>query len=194
MSDTHIKDLKAELRSKIKLQRRRLDAEKKISDDRKIAENFLNSDFYRQAETIMTYVSTETEIDTLEIIKKALGDKKTVAVPVCEKELGEMSFYIIKDLTSLTENSFGISEPDKNNCEKLSDFSNALCIVPALLFDRKGHRLGYGGGYYDKFFEKFSVKKAGLCYNAFMVDYLPRADHDAPVDIIITQDEIFDIK
>ncbi len=186
-----LKKQKTELRKEAKFERQQLDFVIKHKYDKEICQRFLKLEEYIAADVILTYISVKNEVGTDGIIKQAFADGKTVAVPVCEGD--EMNFYIINASTELVKTDFGTLEPDASKCREIDDFSNALCIVPALLFDRGGYRLGYGGGYYDKFFKKNSVKKAGLCYNLFIVDLLPRAHYDIPVDLIVTQNEIIDI-
>ena len=187
-----IKTKKSELRKAAKLERQQLDFVIKREYDKSVWRRLLQLSEYAKADVILTYISVKNEVGTDAIIKQAFADGKTVGVPVCKS--GEMSFYIIDGSTELVKTDFGILEPAAEKCRKIEDFSNALCIVPALIFDREGYRLGYGGGYYDKFFKKNSVKKVGLCYNLFIMDNLPRADYDVPVDLIVTQNEIIYIK
>lgn len=192
MSAESITAEKSELRRTAKLERAQLDFVIKREYDRQIADRLLSLEQYNAADVILTYISVGNEVGTDGIIKQAFKDGKTVAVPVCQGE--KMSFYVIEGSTELHKTDFGILEPDPENCTKQKSFENALCIVPALLFDRQGYRIGYGGGYYDKFLKNTGVKTVGLCYNSFIADFLPVSAHDIPVEIIITQNEIINAR
>ncbi len=185
-----IRPLKNKIREKCKKLRTEMTAPQKERLDRKITAKLLNMWQYRDAEIVFTYVSTDIEVDTREIIKRALLDGKTVAVPKCVDGTRLMDFYVIKSFSDLESGAFGVLEPIPDKCEKITDFSKGLCIVPALAFDRAGYRLGYGKGYYDRFLSNFCGETLGLCYNACMQDELPHGKYDKRVDKIITQSNI----
>ena len=103
---------------------------------------------------------------------------------------GNMDFYYIESLSELSLGSYEIREPDPEKSEKVKDFSNCVCLVPALAYDKNGYRLGYGKGYYDRFIKKFIIISVGLCYNEFLSDGLPVEKHDEAVDCIATEHEI----
>ena len=98
-----------------------------------------------------------------------------------------MEFYLADSVNDLKQGMYGILEPDTDKCSKITDFSGALCLVPALCYDKKGFRLGYGKGYYDRFLEKFTITTVGLCYNELIKDTLPVDKFDKSVDYIVTQ-------
>lgn len=159
----------------------------KNSKDESICVNFLNSDIYLKSKQIFCYAALNGEIATDLIIKSAFEDNKLVALPVCSDLNGSMDFYYIKSLVDVKIGAFGILEPDISKCEKAVDFHSAVCIVPALSFDKNGFRLGYGKGYYDRFLEKFTSISVGLCYNSFLSDVLPINKYDKSVDYIFTE-------
>lgn len=184
--------IKAELRKKFKeLRKELLDKENK---DKSICQNFLNSNIYKNANQILCYAALSEEINTDEIIVKALEDKKLVALPVCADLNGNMDFYYINSLSDVKTGSFGIREPDVELCAKVIDFENAVCIVPALSFDKNGYRLGYGKGYYDRFLEKFASISAGMCYNNLLSNQLPVDKYDRHVDYIFSENEIIQLE
>ncbi len=185
-----IRPLKNKIREKCKKLRTEMTASQKERLDRKITAKLLNMWQYRDAEIVFTYVSTDIEVDTREIIKRALLDGKTVAVPKCVDGTRLMDFYVIKSFSDLESGAFGVLEPISDKCEKITDFSKGLCIVPALAFDRAGYRLGYGKGYYDRFLSNFCGETLGLCYNACTQETLPHGKYDKRVDKIITQSNI----
>ena len=158
--------------------------------DRLICECFINSKLYENAQTLLCYAALKDEINTDRIIERALKDGKKVALPRCSDLNGNMDFYYIKSLSDLSVGAFGIREPDPTACEKVQDFSDCVCLVPALAFDKSGYRLGYGKGYYDRFMKKFIIITVGLCYNESLRDTLPVEKHDESVDYIATESEI----
>lgn len=185
-----IRPLKNELRLASRLYRQGLTDGEKERLDKKIQNKLLNMWQYRQTDVILIYVATDIEIDTRLIISTALKDGKTVAVPRCVEGTREMEFYIIDGFSCLEKRTFGVLEPVPGQCERLDDFSSGLCIVPALVFDRSGYRLGYGGGYYDRFLSKFGGETVGLCYNECVKDSLPHGKYDRRVDKLITQSSV----
>lgn len=157
--------------------------------DTLITESFLSSDIYKNAETLLLYYSVGSEVSTLEIFKKALGAGKRVAFPFCCEE-GIMEFYLVSGENDLESGRYNIRAP-KKVCEKFSFSSNALCVVPGLSFDKKGYRLGYGKGYYDRFLAKFSGKTVGLCYEDLISEELPVDSYDKKVDFLITDKKTY---
>lgn len=186
-----IRPLKAELRNESKLFRQGLDPDEKARFDKKIQNKFLNMWQYRESDVILIYVATEIEVETRLIIETAWRDKKTVAVPRCIDGTREMDFYIITGYSQLERHTFGVLEPKPSECEKLEDFSRGLCVVPALVFDRNGYRLGYGGGYYDRFLSRFGGETVGLCYRECLKDSIPHGRFDRRTEKLITQNAVF---
>lgn len=185
-----IRPVKNRLRNMAKEYRLSLPKSEKAVIDRKIENKFLNMWQYREAELIWIYVSTEIEVDTRYIIETALKDGKRVAVPKCINGTRDMDFYLIKSFSCLESGAFGVLEPKEELCERLEDYSSGVCIVPALMFDDSGYRLGFGKGYYDRFLAKFSGQTLGLCYNACLKDKLPHGKYDRRVEKIVTQSKI----
>ena len=169
---------------------KRKSIENKLEKDESIFRNLISLPEYASAETILAYASLEDEISTDRLVEYSLSAGKRVALPKCADREGNMDFYVINSLSDLKKGYFGIREPDAEKCEKLEDFSSSLLIAPGLLFDRGGYRLGYGGGYYDKFIKNFSFISVGLCYNSFIIKEIARENHDEFVDIIISENEI----
>ena len=180
--------IKSKLRKEAREKRKQI-LNREISDEL-IAEKLLSLDEYKDAKTILIYASLDEEIKTDDIISRAHSDDKRVAVPYCYDESGNMGFYLISSVDELETGSFNVREPDKNQCEKLENFSDSIIIVPGMMFDKSGFRLGYGKGYYDRFLAKYNQISIGLCYDEMLVSSLPRGKFDKNVDIIITQSEI----
>lgn len=185
-----IRPVKDKLRKASKQYRQSLSKSEKQRLDRKIENKFLNMWQYRDARLILIYVSTEIEIDTKYIIETALKDGKKVAVPKCIDGTRNMDFYIIDGFSCLESGAFGVLEPIPEKCEKLEDFSGGVCVVPALMFDEFGYRLGFGKGYYDRFLANFSGQTLGMCYNACVKESLPHGKYDRRVEKLVTQSKI----
>lgn len=189
-----IRPLKQKLRAESKLYRNELSSNEKAELDSKISDRLFNTWQYKSCEVLLTYVSTEIEVDTREIISRALADGKRVAVPRCIDNTRLMDFYFIKDFDYLESGYMGVLEPIPEKCEKMTDFSKGLCIVPALMFDLYGYRLGYGKGYYDRFLSNFCGETLGICYNRCVREKLPHGKFDKCVERIITQSRIITVK
>ena len=144
---------------------------------------------FADAATILLYYPIKNEISPLPLMEKALKIGKSVAFPVCDKENRMLIFKKATSLSDLKQADFGLFEPNEH-CTSATLDENTLCIVPALLFSKDGYRLGYGGGYYDRFLKNFKGISAGLCYNELLCDSLPHEAHDIPLDIIISDCEV----
>lgn len=180
--------MKNQLRNEFK--KKRAELADKIFKSSEICNILLNSDTYKNAKIILCYSSLNDEVDTNAVIKQTLADGKILALPKCINKDGSMNYYIVDSLNNLVCGMFGISEPD-SSCKLLDDFSDSVCLVPALTFDKKGYRLGYGKGYYDRFLEKYDGISVGLCYNDLVSEKLPLNEFDKNVNAVITEKEIF---
>ena len=179
---------KKELREKYK--RLRKEIYDKDSKDQLITKKVLLSDAYKKANTIAIYVSKEDEVDTRELIRKCLEDGKTVCIPVVYPEGKDMTFYQIDSLEGLHLNQYGILEPDISVRNLVFSFDIDLFIVPMLAFDQEGNRLGYGGGYYDKYLKKSIGYKLGIAYDIQMAGVLDTEKTDVKMDEIITENRL----
>ena len=181
-------EVKKQLRAAYRAKRAQLSAEEKCMSDSKITRELLSSALYAEAEEILCYVSTDDEVDTRAIISDALTRGKSVFVPKCTEQRGVMLFYKIASLDDLKIDSYGILEPinPTPRSEWRQTGISSLCIVPALCCDRSGNRLGYGGGYDDRFLSRFNGKTVCLCYARFSDADLPVDDHDIPCDAVIS--------
>lgn len=183
--------IKNELRQEFRAKRKTV-SQKAIKDN-SVCEVFLNSDIYKNSEQILCYASLDDEICTDKIINAAFEDGKKIALPYCTDLNGNMDFFYISSLSDISSGSFDIREPNIEICEKVIDFSAAVCVVPAFTFDKYGYRLGYGKGYYDRFLKKFTIISVGLCYNNFLRENLPINEFDVAVNFIATEDKIINL-
>ncbi len=146
---------------------------------------------YREARRILFYVSTPEEADTRRLLRAALEEGKEIYAPLCKE--GAMSFYRIGGMEDLRPGSFGILEPDparRPRLERGTGWEDAVCLVPGLAFDRRGYRLGYGKGYYDRFLAGENITSIGLCYGELVVPKLPAEGHDRQVRLLATEEGV----
>ncbi len=186
----NIKKYKLRLRKNYRQKRESMSPDLKKAKDDKILKNLRILNSYKKSNLILTYVSKSIEVDTYGIMKKCWEDGKEVAVPACKTENKSMDFYKIKSFEDLEKRTFGLLEPILERCEKVSEFSNTLCIVPGFCFDKKGYRLGYGHGYYDRFLNRFDGTSVGICYSNFIRLKLPCGKFDKTVNYLITDSYI----
>ena len=144
-----------------------------------LAKQFLASPLYQQAKTVYGYLPYNQEVRTVPMLQQALLDGKRVAVPKVYGE--EMRFIYMTDLTRVEKGYAGIPEPIDDG--PVADDPTALVLMPGLAFDAQGHRVGYGGGFYDKFLEQEKGHPTlALCYDFQMLQSLQTESHDIPVD------------
>jgi 5-formyltetrahydrofolate cyclo-ligase len=153
---------------------------------------------FARARTIAFYVAKKSnnEVETEEMIRESLAVGKRVLVPVVDKASGKILFHELQDYDSeLSPGAYGIPEP-KPACRRIVRASESeVVIVPGLAFDLQGHRLGYGGGYYDRLLRELTSRRPsplfiGLAYEFQVVDRLPRTHRDVPVDILVTEKRV----
>ena len=164
--------------------------ERSVLDDR-ITQKLLATSEYAEATTVLTYVSVSSEVSTRMFIECALRDGKTVAVPRCLPG-HRLEFVAITSLEQLVAAPFNLLEPAKDlPALTESQMNNAICIVPALLVDTKGYRLGYGAGFYDRFLSTYPGKKICLAYQQNLSrTMLPHTTFDVAVDEVITESDV----
>lgn len=170
---------KKELREKYRLIRKNIKNKEYL--DNIIVNKVLNNKNILKSDIVLIYVSNNEEIDTLNIINHLLKTKK-VAVPKIED--GVMNFYFIKSLDDLEKGYFNILEPTTK--EKVLNFDNSVCITPGVCYSWSKYRIGYGKGFYDKFFSKNKVYKIGLCYKKCYIKEEFNDKYDIKVDEVIT--------
>ena len=173
---------KKELRARIR-ERKRAMTESEIDGKSAILGlKFRASALYAQAKTIYGYLPYNQEVRTVPMLQQALRDGKRVAVPKVFGE--EMRFIYLDDLTAVEKGYAGIPEPVEDG--PVADDATALVLMPGLAFDPEGHRIGYGGGFYDKFLEREpNHPTLALCYEFQMLPHLETEEHDIPVDTVI---------
>lgn len=182
---------KQRLRASLLEQRRAIPPQDRCVWDSDIALRLLRMPEYRRAAKLLVYLSTPWEVSTAIPIAHAIGMGKQVAVPRWAG--GSMEFIPFTDYRALTPGERGILQPAPD-AVPLQDFEGALCLVPALGVDRMGRRIGYGGGYYDRFLHRFEGDSAVLAYDGMVLENLPTEPHDYPVHSIITPGGVYTIE
>ena len=151
----------------------------------RLAQQLYQSPLYRQATTIYGYLPYNQEVRTVPMLEQALAEGKRVAVPKVYGD--EMRFLHIDDLSRVEKGYAGIPEPVDD--EPVAKDPTALVLMPGLAFDKAGHRIGYGGGFYDKFLSaEPDHPTLALCYGFQMLDELPTEEFDIPVDCVLWAD------
>ena len=173
---------KQELRQAIRARKRAMTEEDILRRSEILAEKFTRSNAYRAAKTIYGYLPYNQEVRTVPMLRRALEEGKRVAVP---KVYGDdMKFIYLDDLSQVAKGYAGIPEPVANG--PVAQDETALVLMPGLAFDRAGHRIGYGGGFYDKFLAREPHHPTvALCYDFQVMDRLETEEFDIPVDLVI---------
>ena len=173
---------KKALRREIREQKRAMTEEEIVLRSEKLGQLFTQSDAYRNAKTIYGYLPYNQEVRTVPMLQQALWDGKQVAVP---KIYGDtMKFLYLDDLSKVEKNAMGIPEPIADT--PVAEDETALVLMPGLAFTKQGDRMGYGGGFYDRFLaEEPNHPTLALCYEFQIVDSLPTEEFDIPVDTVL---------
>ena len=174
--------MKAELRKKILQEMKALSQEQKQAMDQVLTERFLQHPFYQEAKNIATYLSFPHEFQTQELIEQARKDGKKVLIPKTYPK-GRMEF-VVYNPQQLAKTSFGLLEP-QGDLEVVEPSQIDLIHVPGLAFTTEGYRIGYGGGYYDRYLENFAGHSLSTIYPC-QVQEFKSEDHDIPVQEVLS--------
>ena len=148
---------------------------------------------YKKAETILIYLAFKKELDTSAFIQTAWQQKKRIVVPVCQPLERKLLLSQLLSFNELTPGTWGILEPKAEFLRPVPVQQIDLLIIPGLAFDSQGYRLGYGGGYFDRFLPTIrqGCTKVGLAYDFQLLAELPREPHDTAIDIIVTESRTY---
>ena len=173
---------KGKLRAMIRSQKRAMTNEMIAEKSRVLGALFADTEAYQNARSIYGYLPYNQEVRTVPMLEQALRDGKRVAVP---KVFGdEMKFLWLDDLNRVAKGYSGIPEPIDDG--PVADDPTALVLMPGLAFDPAGHRIGYGGGFYDKFLAaEPDHPTVALCYDFQVLDHLDTEEFDIPVDQVL---------
>ena len=172
---------KTELRRMIREKKRAMTPAEIDEKSARLGELFRESEAYRNAKSIYGYLPYNQEVRTTPMLRQAQLDGKRVAVPKCYGD--EMRFIWLDDLSRVEKGYANIPEPIDDG--PIADDPTALVLMPGLAFDPQGHRIGYGGGFYDKFLAKEMHPTLALCYDFQMLDHLETEQFDIPVDTVL---------
>ncbi|MDR2686695.1 MAG: 5-formyltetrahydrofolate cyclo-ligase [Oscillospiraceae bacterium] len=145
--------------------------------------------WFGESQAVLAYCPIGSEPDIKPALEEALRQGKRVFLPRCNPVTREMAFHRIASFEGLNPGAHGIPEPGESNCA-LRIANGALCLVPAVAFDKAGFRLGYGGGYYDRFLaRRRGLRTLGICYEILLRGCLPKSATDIPVERVLTEGE-----
>lgn len=182
--------LKKELRQKFLQQRNTMHECDIKTKSEAIKHKLFGLEEYKNATQVFTYVNMGNEVITTDIINQVLADGKVVAVPKIIKKDNKMIFVQIRSLDELRVGHFNVLEPI--TCEEIQSDIYTVFLVPAAVFDLKGYRIGYGGGYYDRYlFNAKALSKIGLAYEFQIIKEIPKNEYDISVDYVITNEDIY---
>ena len=180
-----VKDLKKQMRREVREAVRALEPAYCEEADERIADLIAELPEYDEADTIFCFVGTADEIDTMKLIRRAWEAGKRVGVPRCIK-MGEMVVQEIRSEEDLENGSYGIREP-KAECPEIGGGEIDFVIVPCMTCSHDGRRLGYGGGFYDRFLSGIDVPMAVICREKIMRDDIIMEAHDRRIGIVVSE-------
>ena len=173
---------KKALRSAIRQQKRAMTEEEIVTKSEKLGRLLAENPLYQNAKTFYGYLPYNQEVRTVPMLEQALRDGKKVAVPKCYGDT--MKFIYMDDLSQVAPGYAGIPEPTAD--APIADDPTALVLMPGMAFDPQGHRIGYGGGFYDKFLaQEPDHPTLALCYDFQMLPHLETEEFDIPVDCVL---------
>ena len=188
MTQTQQKKL---LRTAVRGRERELSSDYKQEADKAIVQHICALEGYQRAERVFCFVGTRREIDTTPLLMDVLEKGKWLLVPLCTAP-GEMELRRITALDQLCPGAYGILEPVAET-QRVDRGAVDFAVVPCLSCDRKGHRLGQGGGYYDRFFEGCEIPSALVCREELMEEEIPVEEHDVVFRTVVTEQGVYEI-
>jgi 5-formyltetrahydrofolate cyclo-ligase len=183
---------KIELRQKMKLELEQIDLDTYNLWSNQIAEQLFQTELWKNAKTIGVTISRGKEVNTFSIIEKAWEQGKKICVPKCYPKEKKMEFRQIRSFDQLEIVYYGLQEPIVKETELVDNREIDFLIVPGICFSKDGFRLGYGGGYYDRYLTNFHGSTVSLAFPVQIVEEIPREPHDIPVKYIVTTDRVID--
>lgn len=190
-------DLKNKIRKEMVEKRDGLSEEAVQEKSRSIKEKLFSLKRFRDAGLVMFYSSFKNEVATGAMISDAISLKKKIALPVTLKKDSMIKPYMVNDpARDCIPGVFGISEPNRDICKEADAGEIDMIVVPGLAFDRKGYRIGFGAGFYDRFIHSIEphVFCAGLAYEIQVTDSVPKEEYDERMDVVITEENIYEVR
>jgi 5-formyltetrahydrofolate cyclo-ligase len=186
---------KKELRKKVQELRDSIDPEERSLLSARVAENLWSVPEFTAAESILFFISFRSEVDTIPMIRRALGENRIVCVPCTDSGNKAMVASRILDLDEDLElGNYDILEPKGTCLRPLPARDIDVILMPGVAFDLTGGRLGYGGGYYDRFLEKCGPRcmLIAVAFEVQIIEHVPCADHDAHIHKVVTENRVID--
>lgn len=183
-------DLKSVTRKEVKKKLQNLNIKKYNTWSNCIANTLYETTWWRKATVIALTISRDREVSTIPIIERAWSSGKEVVIPKCDPYNHTMKFYRITSFSQLETVYFGLKEPIVEQTTYYKPEEIDLMIVPGVVFSRSGYRIGYGGGYYDRYLADFQGMKISLAFTVQLQKEVPFEPHDVPVEAIITNEGI----
>jgi 5-formyltetrahydrofolate cyclo-ligase len=186
-------EAKAAVRRAVLLRRDALPGGERALLSARIVTTILDLRTYQETDVVLAYASFGTELQTGDLLRRVLADGKTLVLPRVER--GGLGLYEVRDLAGdLAPGTWGIREPEPDRCPRADAGGVGFALIPGVAFDRRARRLGYGGGYYDRLLAGGLPEGTPLVSGAFEVqilDEVPTDPHDAPVDVVVTEKEVY---
>lgn len=184
MECTSITEEKRLLRDEVRAQAAEIPENLRKAQDKALFKAFLGLEAVKAAGTVMVFWGMGTEPETVGLISALLASGKKVTLPRCLPGAGRMEARLYRG-GRLIRGPYGIPEPGED-CPLVEREGMDVVLVPALCYDRGGFRLGYGGGYYDRWLTGYGGTTVGMCYRELLRERLPREGHDLPVQILLS--------
>ncbi|MCP3025680.1 5-formyltetrahydrofolate cyclo-ligase [Halobacillus sp. A5] len=162
----------------------------KTSVEERLYQQLFQSNLFKHSETVALTVSLADEWNTYPIIEQAWKEHKQVLVPKCDRNTKAMTFYQLENLDQLETVYYGLKEPSPEISKLVKKSYIQLIVVPGLLFDHKGFRIGYGGGFYDRYLKDYQGTTASLLSRKQLIEKVPSEPFDQPVQQLFTEDGI----
>ena len=163
-----------------------INSKERLSFEKAIYNKLFENENFKKAKCIALTIPFGTEINTYPIIEKLLNEGKTVCSPICEKESRNMIFYKINSLDELVEGYYGIKTPPEKKENIVEKDMIDLILVPGVGFDKDNYRIGFGGGYYDRYLKDYQGYTISLAFKDQIIDKVPINEFDLPVNLVIT--------
>lgn len=171
-----------------------MDAAEHQLKSRRILSSLLEDPVFKAARTVGVTVSAFPEVDTHELIRKCWQDGKRVAVPKCWRKDRSMDFYAITHFNQLETVYMQLKEPKVEETERLAPGDIDLLVVPGVVYTEEGYRIGFGGGYYDRYLAGYSGATRSLAFDLQLADRIFVEPHDIPVDAIHTESRFIETR
>lgn len=178
---------KSDLRERVLDRIKYLSKLEKKEIEHQLREMLFHSQIWKEAKTIGITFSTDLEWDTTRIIEQAWKEKKIVAIPKVIAKEKRMTFHRINSFSDVKLGYANIKEPIASQTEIIDKEQIDLLIVPGVVFDVQGYRIGFGGGYYDRFLSDFKQNTLSLVSELQLMEQIPKEDHDIPVQYIVSE-------